>query len=459
LSVVFAVLFIVGEMAGSGILALPRAVANSGYVGLLMLVICACIAGYTGCKLGKCWEYILQKEPAERDAGDPYPTIAKISVGRKTEILANCSVYFTLVGACIVLLILCSINIRHIINGIAGSGNIPICLMILIIGISLIPFGWLKSPAEMPWIAFLAAVTTFIACIFITIQLIFQGHGFILSEDVDEHRADFYNVSIPDVIFQGSNCSSDDITQFIVPCTMDVFSAFGKILFCFGGMAVFPSIQVDMRMPEKFTQVVVISMSSIVSMMIPVAMVGYYFFASNVPQNILEQADPRSFLAIAANVLITSHLLFAFVIIQNPIAQRVEIPFNVKTFGPRRIGIRSAISLAMIFLATSCPKFDFILDLVGGTTVTLNTFIFPCVFYICLIHKYAKKGDPIKDADGLPVTISKWEYAFQFVVITIGLTCGLLSTSKVLLKAFSDGVSLKPPCYVDPFLVLESVNH
>jgi len=64
-------------------------------------------------------------------------------------------------------------------------------------------------------------------------------------------------------------CTGASYTQFVVPCAMDVFSAFGTILFCFGGMAVFPSIQVDMKNPKKFTKVVIISIASIVGMMFP----------------------------------------------------------------------------------------------------------------------------------------------------------------------------------------------
>ena len=39
------------------------------------------------------------------------------------------------------------------------------------------------------------------------------------------------------------------------------FLAFGMILFCFGGMAAFPTIQADMKEPKKFTKAVIIAMS------------------------------------------------------------------------------------------------------------------------------------------------------------------------------------------------------
>ena len=39
------------------------------------------------------------------------------------------------------------------------------------------------------------------------------------------------------------------------------FLAFGTILFCFGGMAAFPTIQADMKEPRKFTHSVLIAMT------------------------------------------------------------------------------------------------------------------------------------------------------------------------------------------------------
>ena len=80
-------------------------------------------------------------------------------------------------------------------------------------------------------------------------------------------------------------------------------------------------------------------------MMIPVAITGYYFHAGNVAQNILEQVCPTSLWSIAANVLITSHLLFAFVIIQNPIAQKIEKPWEIEVFGLKRAIIRTGVSV------------------------------------------------------------------------------------------------------------------
>lgn len=50
-------------------------------------------------------------------------------------------------------------------------------------------------------------------------------------------------------------------------------------------------------------------------------------------------------------------------------------------FGWKRVVVRSLITAIVIFTAESCPKFGNILALVGGSSVTLNTFVFPSVFY------------------------------------------------------------------------------
>ena len=69
-------------------------------------------------------------------------------------------------------------------------------------------------------------------------------------------------------------------------------------------------------------------------MMFVVAIPGYLVFASDVSDNIIEQVDPKSVYSIMANVLLTSHLLFAVVIIQNPIAQQIEEFSNVSQSVP-----------------------------------------------------------------------------------------------------------------------------
>ena len=57
-------------------------------------------------------------------------------------------------------------------------------------------------------------------------------------------------------------------------------------------MAMFPSIQCDMKVPTDFYKVVIGSMISLVSMMLPVAVSAYAVYVNEMKPNILEQINP-----------------------------------------------------------------------------------------------------------------------------------------------------------------------
>ena len=60
----------------------------------------------------------------------------------------------------------------------------------------------------------------------------------------------------------------------------------------------------------------------------PVATAGFIVYGTNVDGNIL-QSIPDGALRVTAEVLITCHVMFAFVIILNPLSQDMEELFNV----------------------------------------------------------------------------------------------------------------------------------
>ena len=54
----------------------------------------------------------------------------------------------------------------------------------------------------------------------------------------------------------------------------------------------------------------------------------------------------------------------------------------VLDFNWKRCVFRSASVAALLFIAETVPSFGAILNLVGGSTVTLLTFVFPPLFYM-----------------------------------------------------------------------------
>merc|ERR1719445_1325518 len=78
LGVLTAAVLLAGEMAGSGVLALPNAMIGTGWFGLVLILLFTLNAGFSGTRLGLCW--IMLEERYEEFRGefrDPYPAIAE----------------------------------------------------------------------------------------------------------------------------------------------------------------------------------------------------------------------------------------------------------------------------------------------------------------------------------------------------------------------------------------------
>lgn len=69
-------------------------------------------------------------------------------------------------------------------------------------------------------------------------------------------------------------------------------------------------------------------LSGILCMYIPVGAVGFGVYGDLVSDNIFDSLSP-GWMQVTASILITMHLSFAYVIIQNPLSQVLEMPLNV----------------------------------------------------------------------------------------------------------------------------------
>ena len=80
LGIITASIFLAGEMAGSGVLALPAAIVGTGWSGLLLILFFSANAAYIGSRLGLCWEILAEsgfEDLCQSHVRDPYPLIAE----------------------------------------------------------------------------------------------------------------------------------------------------------------------------------------------------------------------------------------------------------------------------------------------------------------------------------------------------------------------------------------------
>jgi len=216
--------FIVCFRAGSGILALPYAVAGSGWIGIFFIVLCCVASAQAAVYLGRCWNIIEERWPEYKALqADPYSIIGLRAYGRKTQVLVSLSVSVQLYGVAIVFLALCS----DLIYGFLGSTvGITSCEWIIIVGLVSLPFMWLPTPAEISFIAYTAMSCTAISCVLLVI---------IFCQEFSNE----YVKPEPAVV---------DTNSF--------FLSLGTIAFVYGGAATFPTFQNFMKDKRQFPKAV-----------------------------------------------------------------------------------------------------------------------------------------------------------------------------------------------------------
>ncbi|XP_054713396.1 uncharacterized protein LOC129222860 [Uloborus diversus] len=407
LSLGLASVFVVGEMAGSGVLALPRAIADSGWGGVALLLFCCISTLYSGIVLGKCWMILEERydEYKKEKNRYPYPAIAYRAFGVKMQYVVSFCIDFTLIGVSTVFLLLAS----QLIGNLAAKWGISFCYWILILALILWPLMWLGTPEDFWPAAIMALVTTVTACVLLMVA--------IGKEKAASHHATY---------------DKPDVLSF--------FLAFGTILFSFGGAASFPTFQNDMRDRTQFSKAASIGFGSLLLLYLPVAVMGYAVFGDNLKSDVI-MSLPNSSIKSAIEVLLALHLFFAFLLVINAPAQEFEEFFKVPNkFGWQRVLLRTGMMVLVVFIAQSIPRFGKVLNLVGGSTTTLTTAIFPCLFYL----KLCSQQNPEWPERRIPT----YEKVYLWVIMVVGVVGGGIATYSAIVD-IAKPESFNPPCYVN----------
>ena len=97
----------------------------------------------------------------------------------------------------------------------------------------------------------------------------------------------------------------------------------------------------------------------------------------------------------------------------------------------------------ILFIAETIPNFGAILGLIGGSTITLLTFVFPPTFYMLL----ASRNSSSENERSTTTTAFKWLERFYCVaLVAIGVFGGCLASYSAMKELFK--TEFKLPCYV-----------
>lgn len=237
---------------------------------------------------------------------------------------------------------------------------------------------------------------------------------------------------------------------------------FGTIVFAYGGHPVFPTIQHDMAEPRYFTKAVILSYAVLFLLYAPVALGGYAVYGTSISDSIISSIQTPT-LRLLISVLITLHVLFSILIIINPLHQGVEEFVGVKyEFGIGRFVVRTAVLFLTTMAASLLPNFGVFLDLVGSSSMTMLTLVFPGLFSLYLQtsdklrNEAPQRGATASEDNNCIPTMrqvfektAKFRLLIETIVICGGVIIGVISTANALQEATRS--PLASPCFVQLF--------
>jgi len=408
LGILTAAIFLAGEMAGSGVLALPNAMVGTGWFGLVLILLFTLNAGFSGTRLGLCWIMLEERyEEFRGEVRDPYPAIAEKAVGRWGRIASLVAISLTLYGGGCVFIVLIAQLLGSMVA--AAGFDLSLCMWMVIVAACLTPLTWMGTPKDFWPIAVGALITTCVACLLVIITCVLDGNKL-------------------------------EAKHFPAPTYDGLFKAFGSIMFAFAGASTFPTIQADMVDRSKFNYSAVIAMGVLFAIYFPMAAGCYFSLGDKVTDNIV-LAMSNGWERVVVEIMLLLHLVTAYPIITNPPAQFFEQMLNIPSeFNWKRCVFRSLSVACLLFIAETVPSFGAILDLIGASTVTLLTFIFPPYFYMRLADASLDKKE------WLDRKLPLWERIYCWVLIIIGLAGGVCATV-IAVRNIVGGFSVVP-CYM-----------
>lgn len=347
--------------------------------------------------------------------------IAEKAVGVVGRRIALTFITITLYGTSCVYICLMG-DFLHSLAKQAGF-EFDICYWMMIIAVAMIPVSWLGTPNDFWPVAIGALLTTVGSSVLIMVK---EGTS------VQDKTSCYY--------YYDNGTYFDWEPNFPEPTVEGVFKAFSSILFAYAGASTFPTIQADMRDRRKFPISIIFSMLILVCIYMPMASVGYFLLGDTVQNNIVESLCDGP-IKITVEALLLIHLISVFPIMLNPPNQFFEELLHIpKNFNIWRCLYRTGVVLFLLFISESLPNFGAILDLIGGSTITFLTFVFPPFFYMRLSDM--SSSNLSWEQRKLPT----YERVFCWFTIVLGLAGGSCATYNAVNNIISS--SDFTPCYL-----------
>lgn len=214
-----------GFLSGVGLLSIPYALSEGGWLSLALLLVVAAVCCYTGLLLQRC----MDASPAVRG----YPDIGALAFGRGGRLAASAFLYAELYLVAIGFLILEGDNLDKLFPGtsisLGGDGGAALVvvsgkqLFVVLVALVILPTTWLRSLGVLAYVSASGVLASAVVVVCVLWTAVADGVGF-------RARGRMLNVSgLP--------------------------TALGLYTFCYCGHAIFPTLCNSMKEKKRFSRV------------------------------------------------------------------------------------------------------------------------------------------------------------------------------------------------------------
>ncbi|KAJ9709714.1 hypothetical protein PVL29_001274 [Vitis rotundifolia] len=355
----------VTAMVGSGVLALPYAMAGLGWgPGVVVLILSWIITLYT------LWQMVEMHEMVPGKRFDRYHELGQHAFGEKLGLWVVVPQQLIVeVGVDIVYMVTGGKSLQKFYNIVCSEcQRLRTIYFIMIFASCHFVLSHLPNFNSISGVSFSAAA---MSLTYSTIAWIGSAHKGV----------------IPDVDYKYKSSSTPG------KC-FHFFHALGEVAFAYAGHNVVLEIQATIpSTPEKpskgpMWKGVMFAYFIVAICYFPVALVGYRVFGNSVADNILITLEKPGWLIASANIFVVIHVIGSYQIYAIPVFDMMET-FLVKklNFTPcfrLRLITRTAYVAFTMFIAMMIPFFGSLMAFLGGLAFAPTTYFLPCIMWLAV---------------------------------------------------------------------------
>uniref|UniRef100_A0A0E0DZD4 Amino acid transporter transmembrane domain-containing protein n=1 Tax=Oryza meridionalis TaxID=40149 RepID=A0A0E0DZD4_9ORYZ len=358
----------VNALSGVGILSMPYALSQGGWLSLAIFITIAAICFYTGILLQRCID--------SSSLVKTYPDIGELAFGRKGRITVAAFMYLELYLVAIDFLILEGDNLEKLFpnasffssfHRIAGGTKQG---FVLLFSLLVLPTTWFRSLDLLAYVS-LGGV---LASAILVASVLWVG------------AADGVGFREGGVAVRWGG----------VPTAMSLYA------FCFSGHAVFPMIYTGMRNRRMFPPVLLICFIICTLAYGVMGVIGYLMYGGSLRSQVTLNLPARKLSSSIAiyTTLINPFTKFALLI--TPIAEAIEgvLGLGTATTGGKpaqyraaavSVSVRTALVVSTTAVALAVPFFAYVVALTGSFLSATATMLLPCACYLRISSRASGK--------------------------------------------------------------------